>query len=130
MKRLLAQQVLSNVSMWAAKACILALFSRIFNSIRWIRRTANFLIVFLALFYLGAIAVWTAECTPRKGEDWPIALIRASSKEVTGFVVAIGVIGLVADCIMFAMPFPVVYHLQMRRSKKIGFVVVFSIAFW
>ena len=129
-KRLLAQQVLSNISIWASKACILALFARIFNSIKWIRITAHALIVFSALFYLSAIAVWTAYCTPRAGEHWEMAIIRASTQEVTGFVVAIGVVGLIIDCIAFAMPFPVIYKLQMRTSKKIGFVVVFSIALW
>ena len=59
-----------------------------------------------------------------------MAIIRASTREVTGFVVAVGVVGLAIDCIMFAMPFPVIYKLQMQSSKKIGFVVVFSIALW
>ncbi|KAJ4368975.1 hypothetical protein N0V83_006057 [Neocucurbitaria cava] len=78
-KRLLAQQILGNFSMWAVKACILALFIRLFDSIRWMRITAYALIVALGLFYLAAIAVWAAYCTPRGGEDWgATALARAT----------------------------------------------------
>ncbi|CAO2650984.1 Nn.00g092810.m01.CDS01 [Neocucurbitaria sp. VM-36] len=129
-KRLLAQQILGNFSMWAVKACILALFIRLFDSIRWIRITAWTLIASVGLFYLAAIAVWAAYCTPRAGEDWGVtALARASSQGITGLVVAIGVVGLVVDCIMFALPFPIILGLNMRTPKKVGLLIVFAVAF-
>lgn len=120
-KRLLAQQILGNFSMWAVKACILALFVRLFDSIRWMRITAYALIVALGLFYLAAIAVWAAYCTPRGGEDWgATALARASTQGITGLVVAIGAVGLLVDCVMFALPFPVILGLHMRTPKKVA----------
>lgn len=129
-KRLLAQQILGNLAMWAVKACILALFIRIFDSIRWIRITSYTLIVAVGLFYLAAIAMWSAYCTPRPGENWGAsALERASSQGISGLVVAIGVVGLVVDCIIFALPFPIIIGLNMRTSKKLGLLVVFAVAF-
>ena len=130
-KRLLAQQILGNIAMWAVKACILALFIRLFDSIRWMRITAYTLIVAVGLFYLAAIAVWAVYCTPRAGEDWgATALTRASSQGVTGLVVAIGVVGLAVDCVMFVLPFPIIVGLNMRTTKKLGLLVVFAVAFW
>lgn len=132
MKRTFAQEIIGTCAMWAVKACILTLFIRIFDSVRWMRVTSYIILTVAGLFYLASIAIWIAFCAPRPGRDWAsIDLLQtSSSKLVTTTVVATGVFSVAIDCAMFVLPFPIIVGLQLDWDKKIRLIVVFSVALW
>lgn len=130
-KRLLVQQIFVNFAMWAVKACILALFIRIFNSVRWLRITSYVLIVFLTCFHLSIIILWIALCIPRGRSHWGVdSLAQATTRRVENVVVLVGVEGFLVDCIIFVLPFPSIIGLQMRKRRKVMLVLVFAVALW
>ncbi|OAL44103.1 hypothetical protein IQ07DRAFT_685134 [Pyrenochaeta sp. DS3sAY3a] len=113
-RRLLIQQIFGNIAMWAVKACIQALFIRIFESVRWMRIASYLLMISTGILYVAAIIIWCIYCTPRANEDWGTSA---------------GVVGLLVDILMFAMPFPIILRLQLRTPKKVGLCLVFAVAF-
>ena len=70
MKKQFAATVVGTCATWAAKACILSLYIRIFSTIRWIRITCYTLMTVIGLYYLSSLGVWIAFCVPRKGTTW------------------------------------------------------------
>ncbi|KAH7383206.1 hypothetical protein BKA66DRAFT_570245 [Pyrenochaeta sp. MPI-SDFR-AT-0127] len=130
MKRTFAQEIIGTCAMWVVKACILTLFIRIFDSVRWMRMSAYAILIIAGLFYLASIAIWVAYCAPRPGKNWDSddLLRTSSSKLVTITVVATGVASVAIDCTMFVLPFPIIAHLQLDWNKKIRLVIVFSVA--
>ncbi|CAO2656025.1 Nn.00g048280.m01.CDS01 [Neocucurbitaria sp. VM-36] len=132
MKRTFAQEIIGTCSMWAVKACVLTLFIRIFNSVRWMRVTAYILLVLTGIFHLACVAIWIANTAPHPGMKWASIdqLEKSSSKLLTGTVVATGVFSVAVDCIMFALPFPIIAGLQLGTRQKIRLILVFSVALW
>jgi hypothetical protein len=117
--------------MWAVKACIQALFIRIFDSVRWMRIASYLLMISTGILYVAAIIIWCIYCTPRANEDWGTSAVgRSSSRMITALVVTQGVVGLLVDILMFAMPFPIILRLQLQTPKKLGLTLVFAVAFW
>lgn len=113
--------------MWASKAAILALYIRIFDSVRWLRIAAYGLIVFTGLFYLSNVVIAAVYCLPRNGAPWDqTAFARCGSPVVSAIV--IGVFGVVADIAIFALPFPVISTLHLNRRNRLGLMLVFLAA--
>lgn len=113
-------------TLWASKAAILTLFIRIFGTLEWLRLTCYGLLVFTFLFYGSIIAISAILCVPPPGSTWNAATLKKCEHDGPMLVVN-GVFGVVADLILFALPFPVIVRLNLGRKKKIGLIVVFSI---
>jgi hypothetical protein len=113
-------------TLWATKASVLLLYLRNFEIVQWIRITSWVLIVVLFLFYGSNIAIAAIYCIPRHGEAWDSTAFARCASPVTSTVV-IGVFAVVADLVIFVMPLPVIFQLQLSRPKKIGLGVVFSV---
>lgn len=117
-------------TMWAAKASILTLYLGMFNRIRWLRLTCYGMLVFLFLLYGTNIAIAGVYCVPRSGHAWDArALERCSSHGQVVSAVVIGVLSVAADLVLFAMPLPVIWKLNLNRRKKIGLSLVFLVGF-
>ena len=113
--------------MWASKAAIIALYLRIFGSVRWLRLTSYGLLVFTFLFYWSNVVIAAAFCIPEKGAPWNATALQKCGRPVTT-VVLNGVFGVAADIVLFAMPLPIILKLQLGR-KKTGLTVVFLLGF-
>ncbi|KAF2873249.1 hypothetical protein BDV95DRAFT_489991 [Massariosphaeria phaeospora] len=112
-------------ALWAAKAAILALYIRIFGTITWLRRTAYFWIVFMALFYGMNIAIAGVYCIPRNDEAWEgAAFARCSTSAWLNVVV--GVFSCLADLLILILPFPIVMRLHISLAKKVSLGIVFG----
>jgi hypothetical protein len=112
--------------MWASKAAILALYIRLFGTVRWLRLTSYGLILFTFLFYWSNVAIAATFCLPRNGAPWDATALARCGSPVASVVVN-GVFGVVADLVLFVLPFPVLYKLQLGRRKKIGLGIVFLV---
>ncbi len=114
--------------MWAVKSAILALYIRLFGTIRWIRLTSYGLIIFMFLFYGSNVVIAATYCLPRNGAPWDTTALARCSSPVAS-VVVIGAFGVVADLILFALPFPIIYQLQLTRQKRISLTILFLVGF-
>lgn len=113
-------------SMWASKAAILTLFIRILGTKKWLRLTCYGLLLFTFLSYWSVIAFTAVLCSPPPGGSWNAAVLKKCAHQQPA-VVLNGVFGVVADLIIFALPFPIILRINLGSKKKIGLTVVFSI---
>lgn len=123
-----AIQMVAAPAMWAAKAAILSLYIRVFGSVKWLQFTSYFLIALMALFYGSNIVIAAVYCVPHKGETWDGAAFQRCTKSAWSAVM-IGVFAVVADLVIFLLPFPIVLGLRLNPAKKLGLVLVFLTAF-
>lgn len=114
-------------TMWASKAAILALYIRLFGRVRWLRFTCYGLLIFTFLFYWSNIAISSTFCIPENGGPWDATVLERCGRSRAAFV-SNGVFGVVADIVLFALPFPVIFKLQLGR-KKTGLCIVFLLGF-
>jgi hypothetical protein len=121
------QQFIGGPALWSAKAAILALYIRVFDSIRWMRISSYALIVFTGLFYMSNVVIAAAYCLPRNGAPWDQTAFARCGSPVKSAIV-IGIFGVVADLIIFILPFPVISKLHLTQSKKFGLMIVFMAA--
>jgi len=114
--------------MWATKAAILALYTRIFGSVRWMRLSSYLLIVLLFLFYGSNIAIAAIYCLPRNGAPWDAtAFARCGSPVISAIV--IGVFAVIADLALFVLPLPIIFGLRLSPKKKMGITLIFLVGF-
>lgn len=132
LKRAFTQIFVGTFALWAGKASILVLFIRLFKSVRWVTITCYLLILFMTLFYLTCMGIWTAYTAPRPGTSWSVEdLNRLSSNPVNlASVVATGVFSVAISCVMVILPFPVIIGLRLGVKQRARLVVVFSVALW
>jgi hypothetical protein len=121
-------QIVVAPAIWAAKAAILALYVRLFGSVRWLKITCYVWIGLMALFYSSNIAISVAYCIPRKGEAWDGTSFARCSTSAWSAVV-IGVFSTVADVVIFVLPFPVLLKLRVNSAKKLGLISLFLTGF-
>ncbi|KAI1747226.1 hypothetical protein F4782DRAFT_522078 [Xylaria castorea] len=108
---------------WVAKAPILFLYIQIFGVKAWLRIVSYMTLAFTFLWLLGWNIWLLYESVPR-GVITPMFLANsAHSGSVAG--VASGAVGLAADIVIFVIPIPVIWKLNLPRAKKIGLFVVF-----
>ncbi|CAG7989278.1 unnamed protein product [Penicillium nalgiovense] len=113
-------------SMACVKISIVVFIKRIFSSIRAYTIVSNCLIGFIAAWALAALLTNIFQCTPvqyyydkdLKGHCMPGQV---------QFFQAMGSIALVEDIIIFCLPIPVFWRLQVNRRQKIGLILVFSL---
>ncbi|CAG7949529.1 unnamed protein product [Penicillium nalgiovense] len=113
-------------SMACVKISIVVFIKRLFSSIRAYVIVSNCLIGFIATWALAALLTNIFQCTPvqyyydkdLKGHCMPGQV---------QFFQAMGSIALVEDIIIFCLPIPVFWRLQVNRRQKIGLILVFSL---
>ncbi|KAF4625059.1 hypothetical protein G7Y89_g13109 [Cudoniella acicularis] len=123
-----ATQIVIAPTWWAAKSAILALYIRVFGTVRWLRFMCYFWITFMALFYGSNIAIAIVYCIPREGEAWDGTSFQRCSTSAWAAVV-IGVFSVLTDIIIFVLPFPIILKLRLPSTKKIGLTIVFFTGF-
>jgi hypothetical protein len=119
-----AIQIIIAPTIWAAKSAILALYIRLFGSVRWLRVTCYVWIALMALFYGSNIVIAVVYCIPHKGESWDGNSFQRCSKSAWSAVV-IGVFSALADFVILILPFPVILKLKVDSTKRVGLICVF-----
>lgn len=115
-------------ALWATKSAVLVLYIRIFSSVRWISRVSYGLIVLTFLVYGINIILATVYCLPRNGAPWDATAFERCAEPVT-LAIFIGSFTVLADFIIFLLPFPIIRKLQMAQAKKVGLAIVFLVGF-
>lgn len=94
---------------------------------KWLRLTCYGLLVFTFLFYWSNVTITLVFCIPSLGGPWDAAVLEKCANTGAA-VVSTGVFGVVADLVLFALPFPIIFGPHLGRKNKIGLSVVVSIA--
>lgn len=115
-------------ALWATKSAVLVLYIRIFNTVRWISRISYGLIILMFLVYGINIILATVYCLPRNGAPWDATAFARCAEPVV-LAIFIGSFTVLADFIIFLLPFPIILKLQMAQGKKVGLAIVFLVGF-
>ncbi|KAM5430661.1 hypothetical protein McanMca71_005487 [Microsporum canis] len=125
-KRHFASQMLSYPALCATKAAVLALYIRIFDNTRWMRRTCYVLIVLVFLAYGVNIVLVIVYCLPRKGAPWDTAVLdRCGDPGI--LAISFGAFSVLSNIILLALPFPVLLKQHLAPAKIIGLTGVFLV---
>ncbi|KAL9624830.1 MAG: hypothetical protein Q9160_000876 [Pyrenula sp. 1 TL-2023] len=123
-----AQQALLAPTMWVPRAAIVALYIRIFGSLQWLRLTSYGILVCMFLLFGSNTLVAALYCIPRGGAPWDYDVMVRCGKPIS-ITIVIGTFAVAIDLVLFVLPFPVIYKLQLNRRKKIGLSIVFLLGF-
>ena len=126
-KRFLAFNFVLGPALWSSKAAILALYLRLFSPKLWLRHTSYATLLVTFLFYGIQIPLSAAFCTPGKRGSWGFDVIQKCDK-IAVMRPIYGVVGLAADVVLFILPIPVIYGLNLPPNKKLGLFFVFFMA--
>lgn len=110
--------------MWSAKAPILLLYIRIFNIEKWLRITSYCILVATFIILMTTSTVSAVLCAPGIHEITPLFLADCATKG-SQFGIAIAAVAVVTDIIIFVLPLPIIFRMQLPLHKKIGLVAVF-----
>jgi hypothetical protein len=111
------------------KYSILCLYLRIFPNV-WLKRFVFGFMAFTALFTLPLLGLAAFQCIPIRAiwnleergtaqcVDW-IAVLRLTV-----------VYEIIAEIVLFSLPIPIVWKLQMKTSKKIQLMIFFGLGIW
>ena len=113
-----------------AKLSLLLLYLKIFHSSDKLRYCVYFSMGSLSLFYCGAFISYAVLTIPRIGLAEGL-VTRAPLGDIqylfvnTALNIVQGVVGVASDFVIFCLPIPVVWKLQLPWSKKIGVLAIF-----
>lgn len=122
----LARDVLFSLATFFAKCSILLLYLRVFAPLKWFRYTIWSTIVFMFGVYWCYVGVNAGLCAPLPGKSWasPASLTECEKQET--YAIIHGASNVVIDILILVLPLPIVWKLQMRRSKRLGVLAVFG----
>ncbi|KAI0911117.1 hypothetical protein F4824DRAFT_451879 [Ustulina deusta] len=114
--------ILVQGTLWFSKAPILFLYLKLFGVNRWLRFVSYATLLVTGLIYIAGLIFTLIMCPTDK-----ITLVAyqkcAHANTLTGVIS--GFVSVVADAIIFLIPIPIIFSLQLETSKKIGLSVAF-----
>ncbi|EZF20214.1 hypothetical protein H112_05249 [Trichophyton rubrum D6] len=125
-KRHFASQMLSYPALCATKAAVLALYIRVFDNSRWMRRTCYVLMVLIFLAYGVNIVLVIVYCLPRKGAPWDTAVLdRCGDPGI--LAISFGAFSVLSNIVLFVLPFPIILNQLLCPMKIIGLTGVYLV---
>ncbi|KAH7310883.1 hypothetical protein B0I35DRAFT_463404 [Stachybotrys elegans] len=119
---------LSGFAMWTAKAPVLVLLIRLFGIRPWLRYTCIATLVLTGVALVAGDAWNAATCMPPRSDLGFTPTFLSECTDASSLIgVIVGVIGLVADVVIFVLPLPIVAGLKMPLPQKIGLAFVFLV---
>lgn len=115
--------------LFTCTAFILILYLEVFQVYRSLKNAvaAGFVINFLATF--PQIPIAAALCGPPPGQAWTAALGQNCARsEYWGITQSL--LGTILDVLLFCIPIPIIWRLQMSRSRKFAVSAVFATTLW
>lgn len=120
-----ASYFVAGYSNFFAKSPLLLLYTKIFSSQPWVRRTSYITLVCGFLGFTATSIAGTLENPGNKVLDlkfWAGFLARSY-----GVAVANAVFNLCMDIVAFVVPLPIIYRLQLPIRKKLGLALLFMV---
>ena len=108
---------------WFIKLSLFVLYLEIFGLIKWLRYGAYTGIVITGLFYFVLIIPYVVLCGPEGGRSQLSYLEGSSSQRCAqsrAEVLTLGIVNVVSDLYLLALPLPALWSLQMPIRKKLG----------
>jgi hypothetical protein len=103
--------------LWFTKAPILWVYIQLFGVQKWLRWTSYATMAIYGAGLLAALCITFARCQ----DDLPIC---STATVLTGVIS--GFFAIAADVVIFILPIPPIWNLQLPRFKKIGLGIAFS----
>lgn len=121
-------QIVYKAAINLTKVCIILLYLRIFNKIRWFRWACWFLLGSVASYCLASVMATVFQCSP---------IERSFDKSIDGHCVnnsqfwyANAGFSIATDIIILLLPMPLVYQLQVPMPQKVALMAVFALGFF
>lgn len=111
---------------FAVKASLIWFFNRVFGTLRWVRVTYWALLALTFLCYASYEVVILVFCVPRSGEAWDHVILARCATSAPS-TIAVGVCSVVADLVLFVMPFPIIAGLSLSQQKKKALGLLFLV---
>src|SRR5690348_11141104 len=118
-------QVTYKAAINLVKCCILLLYLRLFNVVRWFRYSCWALLTAVGMYCTASILVTIFQCRP---------IIRAFDKDTPGtcidtakFWFANAGFSIASDVIILLLPMPLLWKLEVPRAQKYALMAVFTI---
>ncbi|KAI0893528.1 hypothetical protein F4806DRAFT_499041 [Annulohypoxylon nitens] len=121
---IVTEAIISGFATWFAKAPILVLYLRLFGIRTWVRFVCWFMLVATALAYLIAISYNAAGCYP-KSHDVSAQFVIDCTHLSSVVGTSLGGIAVATDTIIFIIPLPIIFRLNLSIQKKIAVAIVF-----
>jgi hypothetical protein len=110
----------------AIKVSILCFYLTLFHPNRAFR-LATFIMIGLALCYsLGVLLAILLSCRP-VSRIWDLIHDGKCDRSLVRSIVAIGLVNVLTDLGIILLPLPIVWNLQITRSRKVALTFVFSV---
>lgn len=124
-----ASQVMYIVVTFSGKFAILLLYQRVFDtgSNRWFGKAVKVCLVLQGIdtiIYLGLIIF---ECVPIAAV-WDKSITNAKCLNLRAVALIGSISSIATDVILIILPMPVLWRLQVSRTKRIGLALIFSVA--
>lgn len=118
--------LISAPTLFSAKSCILCLFLRLLGSVKWMRWSCWFGIVFLALLYGSTTVAYAVIFFPRGEEKWDFSLATKVTRNNCQLnTLLLGLFNVLSDIYLLILPLPIILRMNISRRKKIGLGAVF-----
>jgi len=104
---------------------ICLLYLRIFNHIKWFRITIYCIIAVVGLYAVSSIVATIAECVPT-ARVWDHH-VEGKCIDLTKFWYANASVNIIGDFVIFLVPMPLVWNMQLPVRQRLGLGLVFSL---
>lgn len=121
-----AIQILYKFTINMTKVSILCLYLRIFPN-KTFQKTAWIVMCFVVGYAVSSILATIFQCSPMSKTFRPQT--PGKCLNLTAFWYANAVANILGDCVILALPMPVLYALHLPQRQKFGLMMVFAIGF-
>lgn len=114
---------------WFIKLSLFFLYLEVFGLIKWLKWSAYAGIVLTGSFYFATLIIFMVLCEPTHGQTqfaYLSALASPKCTESRAVVLAQGIINVISDLYLIALPLPALWTLQMPLKRKLGVAAMIS----
>lgn len=114
---------------WFIKLSLFVLYLEIFGLLRWLRYSAYAGIFVTGSFYFACMVAFSVLCAPENGQtqlSYLSALASPKCARSRALVLAQGIVNVVSDLYLIALPMPAIWSLQMPLKRKLGVAAMIS----
>ncbi|KAJ4993292.1 hypothetical protein SVAN01_01267 [Stagonosporopsis vannaccii] len=109
--------ILTPLTLLFLKTTFFLLYLHLFSRIRWVRISCWIGVCYVVLS-MGSVAIYAfVIANPHENVSW--------SSKATQLGVPVGVLSLIADLVIFVIPFAAIIPLQINRAKRVGALLIF-----
>ena len=120
-----ASIIIYNLGLTLVKHSILCQYLRFFVERRY-RRAAWFLIGFVAVGCVAFDLTSAFSCSP-VAAFWDKSIVHGHCVDLHAFWVSFTVCNIITDIVVWVLPMPVLYNLQLPKKQKVSLIAVFAL---